>query len=76
MKTGTAGVRFAVSTLVLMAALWRMAPSAYAHDGTHTDDCGGPEIIIEGGHPSPFTLPDQGDETIEIDPDSVLTIAA
>ncbi len=57
-----------------MAALWLIAPPALAHEGTHADDCGGPQIVIEGGQPSPFTLPDQGDQTIEIDPDAVLTI--
>lgn len=55
-----------------MAAVWLIAPPAYAHDGPH--GCGGPEIIIEGGNPSPFTLPLQADESIEIEPDAVLTI--
>jgi hypothetical protein len=34
-----------------------MASPASAHDGSHDTDCGGPQIIIEGGNPSPFTLP-------------------
>ncbi len=34
----------------------------------------GPQIIIEGGQPSSFTLPSHVDETIEIEPDAVLTI--
>ena len=74
MKTRTADTQFAVAALILMVALWLMAPPALAHDGTHTDDCGGPQILIEGGQPSPFTLPDQADETIEIDPEAVLAI--
>lgn len=57
-----------------MAVLWLMAPPALAHDGPHNIDCGGAQIIIEGGQPSPFTLPAQVDETIEIDPEAVLTI--
>ena len=73
-KARTAGAQFAVTALILMAALWLIAPPALAHEGTHTDDCGGPQIVIEGGQPSPFTLPDQSDETIEIGPDAVLTI--
>ena len=57
-----------------MVPLLLMAPTASAHDGPHNLDCGGPQIIIEGGQPSPFTLPAQADETIEIDPDAILTI--
>ena len=55
-----------------MAIIWLVAPSAYAHDGPH--GCGGPEIVIEGGNPSPFTLPAQAEEKIEIEPDAVLTV--
>ena len=55
-----------------MVAVWLVAPPAHAHDGPH--GCGGPEIIIEGGNPSPFTLPLQADESIEVEPDAVLTI--
>jgi hypothetical protein len=74
MITAKTGAQLGLSTLFLMAALWLIAPAALAHECTHTDDCGGSQIVIEGGLPSPFTLPDQGDETIEIDPDAVLTI--
>ena len=63
-----------MAALLLMAAFWLMTPPVSAHDGSHDTDCGGPQIIIEGGNPSPFTLPNQGDETLEIDPDAVLTI--
>ncbi|SVA69927.1 uncharacterized protein METZ01_LOCUS122781, partial [marine metagenome] len=74
LKNSTAGSQFVLAALVLMSALWLMASSSYAHDGPHTGDCGGPQIIIEGGQPSSFTLPDQGDETIEVDSDAILTI--
>ncbi len=63
-----------MATLLLIAVLWLMAPQAYAHDGPHNIDCGGPQIIIEGGQPSSFTLPSQADETLEIEPGAVLTI--
>jgi len=68
-------VHFTITTLVLMAALWLIAPQAQAHEGPHDLDCGGPQIVIEGGQPSPFTLPTQGDETLNIEPDSTLTIS-
>ncbi len=63
-----------VSALLLMTTIWLAAPPAHAHDGPH--GCGGPEIIIQGGNPSPFILPIQADESIEIEiePDAVLTI--
>ena len=60
-----------------MAALWLMAlmaPPVLAHDGPHNLDCGGPQIILEGGQPSPFTLPAQVDETLNPDPEAILTI--
>ena len=57
-----------------MAAIWLMAPAAYAHDGLHNLDCGGPQIVIEGDQPSPFTLPTQADKTLDIEPDATLTI--
>lgn len=60
-----------------MAALWLMtlmAPPVLAHDGPHNLDCGGPQIILEGGQPSPFTLPAQADQTIKLDPEAILTI--
>ena len=63
-----------MATLFLTAALWLMTPQAYAHDGPHNVDCGGPQIVIEGGQPSPFTLPAQADETLKIEPGAVLTI--
>lgn len=72
MSTTKVFTKFFPAVLLLMAVLWLTAPSAHAHEGTH--GCGGPEIIIEGGQPSPFTLPSQADETIKIDPDAVLTI--
>ena len=56
----------------MLAVVWLITPSTYAHEGSH--GCGGPEIVIEGGNPSPYTLPIQGDETFEVEPDSVLTI--
>ena len=58
--------------MLLMAVVWLMAPPVHGHEGPH--GCGGPEIVIEGGNPSPFTLPLQSDETIEIEPDAVLTV--
>jgi hypothetical protein len=72
--TTKAHVQFGIATLILMAALWLMAPAAYAHDGTHNLDCGVPQIVIEGGQPSPFTLPAQADQTLDIEPDAILTI--
>ena len=69
-----ATTQFVVTALLLIAVLWLMAPPAYAHDGPHNLDCGGPQIIIEGGQPSPFTLPAQADSTLEIEPDATLTI--
>ena len=63
-----------MATLLLMSVLWLIASPAYAHDGPHNIDCGGPEIIIEGGQPPAFTLPAQSDETLEVDPQAVLTI--
>ena len=57
-----------------MAVLWLPAPTVYAQDGSRDADCGGPQIIIEGGEPPRFTLPSQVGETIEIEPDAVLTI--
>ncbi len=57
---------------LVLAVVWLITPSTYAHEGSH--GCGGPEIVIEGGNPSPYTLPIQGDETFEVEPDSVLTI--
>ena len=69
-----ANAHLTLATLVLMAALWLVAPPAYAHEGSHNLDCGGPQIVIEGGFPSPFTLPNQADTTLEIEPDATLTI--
>ena len=69
-----ANAHLTVATLVLMAAIWLAAPSALAHDGPHNLDCGGPQIVIAGGQPSPFTLPAQADTTLEIEPDATLTI--
>ena len=63
-----------MAILLLMAVSWLMAPPVSAHDGSHDTDCGGPQIIIEGGNPSPFSLPNQGDETLEIAPEAILTI--
>ena len=74
LNTRRAGAQFAVATLLLMSVLWLIASPAYAHDGPHNIDCGGPEIIIEGGQPPAFTLPAQSDETLEVDPQAVLTI--
>ena len=74
MNTKRAGAQFATATVLLMAVMWLMAPQAYAHDGPHNIDCGAPEIIIEGGQPSSFTLPSQVHETLKIEPDAVLTI--
>ncbi|NQW23473.1 MAG: hypothetical protein HQ475_08530 [SAR202 cluster bacterium] len=73
-KAGKTGVQLAFAILLLMGALWLIAPPAYAHEGEHDSDCGGPEIIIEGGQPASFSLPSQAGGTIEIDPDAVLTI--
>ena len=74
MNTAKSCTALGISTLLLMAVLWLMAPAAYAHEGSHDDDCGGPQVVIEGGLPSPFTLPSQAEQKIEIDPDAVLTI--
>ena len=59
---------------MLLAVPWLPASPAHAQDGPHNVDCGGPEIIIEGGQPSPFTLPSQTDETLDIAPGAVLTV--
>ena len=67
-------VHFGLATVLLMAALWLIAPTGYAHDGPHNLDCGGPQIVIEGGQPSPFTLPSQADEILEIHPEATLII--
>ena len=56
----------------MLAVVWLITPTAYALEGSH--GCGRPEIVIEGGNPSPYTLPSQGDETFEVEPDYVLTI--
>ncbi len=74
LKYKSGAVHFTLATLFLIAALWLIAPPASAHEDSHEVDCGGPQIIVEGGKPSRFTLPAQGDETIEIGPDAVLTI--
>lgn len=74
MHKSTALTQFGIAILLLMAAIWLMAPTAYAHDGPHNLDCGGPQIVIEGGQPSPFTLPTQAEETLDIQPDATLTI--
>lgn len=74
MNTKRVGAQFALATLLLMAALWLMAPQAYAHDGPHNIDCGDTKIIIEGGQPPSFTLPSQAHETLDIEPGAVLTI--
>ena len=63
-----------MATLLLIAVLWLVAPQAYAHDGPHDIDCGDSQIIIEGGQPSPFSLPSQAHETLDIEPGAVLTI--
>ena len=74
MKTRRAGVQVAMATLMLGFVLWLMAAPAYAHDGPHDVDCGDTGIIIEGGQPSPFSLPAQVGETFKVEPDAVLTI--
>ena len=55
-----------------MSTAWLIPPPIYAHDGPH--GCGGPEIVIEGGSPSPFILPLQADEVVQVEPDADLTI--
>jgi len=74
LSTTRSGVQIGLAILLLITVFWLMASPASAHDGSHDTDCGGPQIIIEGGNPSPFTLPTQGDETLEIDPEAILTI--
>jgi hypothetical protein len=39
-------------------------------------ECGGAHIVIEGGEPSPFVLPENAGGTLEVAPDSVLHIHA
>jgi len=39
-------------------------------------ECGGTRIVIEGGEPSPFVLPDNAGDALEVAPDSVLHIRA
>jgi hypothetical protein len=75
MHKTTAHTQFGIAILLLMATLWLIAPAAYAHDGPHNLDCGGPQIVIEGGQPSPFTLPAQAEDTLDIEPDATLTIS-
>lgn len=36
--------------------------------------CGISRVIIEGGSPSPFALPDNAEETLNVDPDAVLLV--
>ena len=63
-----------MATLLLTAVLWLVTPTVHGQDGPHDTDCGGVQIIIEGGEPPQFTLPSQVGETIETRPDGVLTI--
>ena len=38
--------------------------------------CGDAKVIIEGGQPSPFVLPDDADSTLRVEPETVLAISA
>lgn len=69
-----AATHFALPVLLLIALLWLMAPTVHGQDGPGGIDCGGAQVIIEGGAPPQFTLPLQIGETIEIAPSAVLTI--
>jgi hypothetical protein len=61
-----------VAFVLLLAVVWLLAPPTFAHEGPH--GCGGPEIVIQGGNPSPYILPIQGDQKFEVEPDAVLTV--
>jgi len=74
MTISKASAHFTFAALILMATLWLIASEARAHEGSHDLDCGGPQIVIEGGRPSPFTLPAQADTTLNLEPDATLTI--
>ena len=74
MNTKRTGAHFAIATLLLAAVQWLVAPTVHGQDSPFDIDCGGVQIIIEGGEPPQFTLPSQVDETIEVAPDAVLTI--
>lgn len=63
-----------MATLLLMGVLWLVVPTVHGQVGPNDTDCGGVQIIIEGGQPPQFTLPSQIDETIEVASDAVLTI--
>ncbi|MBM3945020.1 MAG: hypothetical protein FJ317_05945 [SAR202 cluster bacterium] len=49
-----------------------MAAANAAH--AQTPECGNVMLIIEGGEPSPFALPDQEGQKLVIQPETVLTI--
>ena len=53
---------------VLLAAFFAMVATVSARG----EDCGTARIIIEGGEPSPFVLPDDAGETLRVDPDATL----
>ena len=63
--------------LVLALSLASLLPTsqkAHAHKGSHNLDCGGPQIIIEGGLPSPFALTARPEATLEIESDATINI--
>lgn len=69
--------RYALLLLPLIIALLLVpvlgaARPALAQEGA----CGYARVIIEGGDPSPFILPDHAGATLRVDPQTVLSIRA
>lgn len=62
--------------LVTLATFALSITPAFAASQAQAGACGAARIIIEGGRPTPYALPDNADTTLDVDPDSVLTLRA
>jgi len=68
---GRVRVHAAVLTALLFTLLAALAPLPAIAQGP---ECGGARVVLEGGSPSPFTLPQMAGRTLTADPEQPVTL--
>ena len=63
-----------LAMLAVTATFWPLPQVGQAGSTPQTTTCEGAKVVIEGGRPSFFILPDFSGEKLVVDPDAVLTI--
>ena len=67
---------FVITTIAVAVIAVGATPVSAAAPRAHESSCGNSRVIIEGGRPATFALPNNAGETLEVDPKDVLILRA